>query len=334
VVTIGIILLLALGAQVTLQFSNSFPGFHSNGDCSYCHNEPGTAYNPAYSAAQLTLDGRADEGFWGETQYRRMTIPVGERFGSSEMFIEVVFTQNDTHLFTMVDYGDLTVNGTDTIRYMDSDGITFLWNINMTDFTAAYFSGMKTTAAGEAVDTWVWKPSADDDQAHVGLNTTAEEYANLDGILLDTVFDDQGWVDQGDHDLQAAATWGFQGEHSENDYLVEFVRPLETDNPNDVQFDHSGYYEFALGIYDSSSGIKHLVSFEQAVFVKAVGDDTIDELPVYYQEIVYTTVEDHVTVTDTIEVTQTKSETPWFVVYSILGLLMLGTYATILRRRK
>ena len=179
------VLALSLLAQVSMNV-DSFPGFHGNGDCAICHNDPGTAYNSSYATSSCDPDGEADEAFWGETYGRRMTIPVGNAYGGEEQFVKVVFAQNSTHLFMLIGWEDPTIEGTDTERYADSDGFGIMWNINATNFNQ-YYSGMKTPAADESVDTWVWKPTA--------AESSNEFNSSLTGMMYDNSFSGGGWDD-------------------------------------------------------------------------------------------------------------------------------------------
>jgi hypothetical protein len=329
---IGIILLLALGAQLTLQFSDSLPGFRGGSDCTWCHNDPATAYNPAFADATIDLDGRATESYWSDYQYRRMTV-----FVDVEVYITLVFTQNETHLFGMAQWNDPTVEGTDQMMYMPADGFSLVWNINMTDFTANYPTGMKTKNAGEAADLWLWKASADSHNAHVGLNTSAgaNEYAVITGDMQNLAFNNVGYVDAtAGYTLDANATWGYQSTRARSHYTLEFVRPLVTDNVNDVQFDESRYYDFAVAMFYNSSGADHLSSFELSLFVKATGDTENDFInhPVIVQER-QTLTEYHTdVVTEQVNVTVTEQEAT-FQLFSVIVFAAMIPIIALVRRR-
>jgi DMSO reductase family type II enzyme heme b subunit len=262
-----IVALLAAVSLYSLSLSSSYPGYGGNADCASCHNEPATAYDTTLESETINLDGNSSDAIWSNTKNRRMEIPVGDMYGASEEFIQVTFAQNTTHLFVLADWEDPTINGTDTGMYDDADGIAFCWNISAADFSAAYFSGMKTPDAGEKVDTWSWKPAASETGTQI-----AGGGKTVSGTVTDLSYNTSGWSTDPSQSVLVAATHGNLSEHHEENYRVEFVRPLVTDDPDDVQFDKSGYYEFAIGIYNGSSGASHMVSFEHKVWVKAQGD--------------------------------------------------------------
>lgn len=312
------VLLLTMLAQLGMTV-DSFPGFHGNGDCSVCHNEPGTAYNSLYDTSTIILDGNNSEAFWQEYDFRRMTIPVGSRYGGAEQFLTMIFAQNSSHLFVLTRWSDSTINGTDQDRYGDSDGVSIMWNINATTNFNEYYSGMNTPAAGEAVDVWTWKPTAAEEAN--AFNST------LTGNTYDYLFDDGGWyTNEATTDVEAMAMHGYIEPHAESEYQVEFVRKLETNDPNDVQFKFSQYYKFSVAIFNESSGSSHLMGFVHSVWVEN------EDIP----PVEVTVTEDAVTVTeqDTETFTETKTDTPFFITYVFISLFTTTMILVYFRRRK
>ncbi|MFQ5832538.1 MAG: ethylbenzene dehydrogenase-related protein [Candidatus Thorarchaeota archaeon] len=251
---------------------HAFPGFGGNADCSLCHNSPAIAYDERYGDMEITLDGKATEPFWQETYGKRMEVPVGGMFGANEQMVKMIFAQNTTHLFILVSWEDPDINGTDTPQYQDSDGFAICWNINAANFTAAYFSGMETPNAGEAVDSFTWKPSASETGTQVPTANRGNK--TVTGSVIDYSFDSEGWHTDTFQNVQTAAAHGNITDHYEQNYQIEMVRPLVTDDPGDVQFDHDGYYEFAIAIFSGSAGASHSVSFVQSVWINGYGDTT------------------------------------------------------------
>ncbi len=309
------VLVLSMLAQISMNV-DSFPGFHSNGDCALCHNEPGNAYNSSYATSSCEPDGEADEAFWEEYYGRRMTIPVVSSYGGNEQFVSLIFAQNDTHLFMLTSWGDPTIEGTDTERYASSDGFGIMWNINATNFNQ-YYSGMKTPAADEAVDTWTWKPAA--------AESSNDFNSSLTGMMYDNAFTSAGWADaDATNDLSYGAKHGYIEPHTEEDYRLEAVRALETDDVNDVQFDHSGYYSFGIAVYNNSAGSSHYVSYIYTVYIQN-GDALVTET-------VTEVVEETNTVDETF--TETKTDTPLLSTFVVLGLMACVTAVVFVRRRK
>jgi hypothetical protein len=331
-----------------VQFSyivDSFPGFHSSGECSLCHNEPATAYNASYADAQITLDGLPNEEFWSESNYyNTMEMPMGNTFGGVHIFVMMKFAQNATHLFVYMDWYDNTINGTTSQRFNAADGVAILWNAHPGeyDMKEGWFSGMKTENAGESIDTWVWKANTADEGKEIEsvTNATAGENTPLTGNVWDTSFDNAGWNDSGDvtQDVSAGASWGNLGSHHESNYGVEFARKLTTsDNTgSDVQFDKIGYYEFAVALYNESSGSSHIVSFEHQLYV--YGDCTTDcDIPVVFTEVVTTEVEvpttvvNNVTITDVTTSTESAPLNAWMI---IVSLFSMGVLVNLISRKR
>lgn len=257
--------LLLLTSIALFSYGSAFPGFHGNGPSEWCHSEPGSAaYDATFSA---TLDGQNNEAFWEYTTYvgSRMTIPVAGRFGSAHEYISIIFAQNSTHLYILVEWNDEVINGTDTPQYSPADGFGICFGINVTQFKAGYFSGMVTPEVGEAVDTLVWKPVAAADGTQLPVNDTALNQT-VQGTLLDWHFDSDGWHAD-EVEAQAAAKHGNFSSNAQTNYMLEIVRPLASGNDGDAQFLNDGTYDFAIAVFNGSAGGGHWVSFEHAVFI-------------------------------------------------------------------
>jgi hypothetical protein len=320
---------LALGAQVSLN-TNSFPGFHSNGDCNLCHNEPATAWNASWATESINVNGLADDTVWEEAAGHRMYVPVGSTFGGTEQFIQVTFAQNNTHLFMTLVWGDPGIDGSDMEKYGDADGVSIMWNVNASNFNM-YYSGMKTEKPTEMVDTWTWKATvADEDNA---FNSTFE------GAVYDNAFDDGGWLgDDISNDITAYAKYGYIASHYEEDYFVELARPLVTDDPYDIQFEKTGYYEVMFAIFNGTSGVSHYMSFSHYVWIHnptdtSVATETVTNIVTSVNEV-DTTVTETEKVTETETFTETKTDSIWFGSYTLAALTAFGIGTFIIRRKK
>ena len=248
--------------------ATAYPGYGGNGDCNLCHNEPASSF--LEGDTELTLDGLGDEIFWEEHYGRRMQIPVASQYGSNRQMVELIFAQNSTHLFVYASWGDSTINGTDSARYDDSDGFALCFNINAANFTTAYFSGMSTMNAGESVDAIIWKPAA----SETGQDVLPENNKVVTGDLLDTAISSTGWVAETSTDAVAVVRHGNITAHVEEHYSLELVRPLVTNDPNDVQFDTPGFHDFGIAVFNATSGASHYVSFKHTVWIGAPDDGT------------------------------------------------------------
>ncbi len=222
---------------------------------------------------EITLDGRNTEPFWDEDSAygRRMEIPIAGMYGANEQMVKMIFAQNTTHLFMLVSWEDPDINGTDAPQYQPSDGFSICWNINAVNFTAAYFTGMETPNEGEVVDSMTWKPSASETGTQVPTANRGNK--SVTGSVIDYSFDSDGWHTDTSQNIQVAATHGNLTEHYEENYQIEMVRPLVTNDSADVQFDHDGYYEFSIATFSGSAGAGHAVSFVQSVWINGYGEE-------------------------------------------------------------
>jgi hypothetical protein len=331
------VLVLASAVQISY-IVDSFPGFHSSSDCSLCHNEPATAYNSSFVDADITLDGLPNEEFWGDSNhYNTMEFPMASTFGSTHIFVLVKFAQNSTHFFMWIDWEDTTINGTDTMRYSTADGVAVLWNAHPGEYDLkdGWFGGMETDNPGEEVDTWVYKPAAADTGKQSTIDLNAGETYTLTGEGLDTMFDEGGWDDDLDttQDLSFGSSWGNITDRHEENYGIEFSRPLVTDDPGDVQFDKIGYYEFAIAIWNASSGSSHIMSFEHSVFV--YGDcDTDCDIPAGGLTVISYVPTTEVSVVPTTEVTTKTESAPINMYFVLISLFSVAALVRLVPRRK
>jgi len=262
----SLFVLAALISPLTIAAVTGFYGFGGpgpGGECDNCHNEPASAYGGAYATETLILDGSDRETFWQSHLYRGMEIPIGNTSGTTEQFVRMIFAQNSTHLFIWADWSDPIINGTDTEMYDNSESFSICFNINVPDFQARYAA--MSTPPGTTVDTIIWKPAASTTDTQV----TGTGYVNqtVTGSINDYVMTSTGWDNDTTENYQVAARHGNLSGHHEENYGLEIIRPLVTNDPQDVQFDHAGNYEFAIAVFNGTSGIEHYMSFVHAVYV-------------------------------------------------------------------
>jgi len=323
--TIGIIALLAIGAQQTM---NVKPYYRSSfGDCGRCHNTPAMAYNASNADALITLDGNETEDFWGDMG-NTMYIPISplngpgddEHFG----FVRARISQNSTHLFAIfrAPSDDARVNGSDS-RSGDRDAFALLWNVNQDNFNLNMFDGMKSAEEGKMIDNIMWIPTLDE-------TGTIDDAAGLDGVegtVYDEAYTDVGRTTDDTNDWNVAAL--FQTSHGHTDYYIEMVRPLVTaDGTDDVQFQYDGYYGFAVAVWNQTSLGDHWVSYEQYVWVSGV--DGVN--PADIVEVTITEAGDDVTITEAGETV--TEDSPFDMLFAFFGLFSVGLTVTLLRRRK
>ncbi|MCY3414571.1 MAG: hypothetical protein INQ03_23180 [Candidatus Heimdallarchaeota archaeon] len=308
-----VILALALCANLAMQV-NSYPGIRSGGaECLDCHNEPiSTEYDSTTEAnVNLDIDGDDDDIFWDDNARAALYIPIGNYLGDGHVFefVRTYFAQNSTHVFFMVRVhdSDYDVVGTDNPYYGSADKLAFLWNINASTTGQGFGSGMSADIEeGEAVDLWMFSPAAAD-------NTNGSDTVYFDAVTYDGSYVSGAQANDTNNDLEAAVKYTTNAHGGTMDYFYEIVRPLTTDDDTDVQFDHSGFYEFSIAVWDESNGASHHVSFSHYLWVTEPVND-ISHAP--YDNVVTTTTEtvqdvdeEEVEVVETVDVTVTVDET-------------------------
>ena len=271
-----IIAILALAAQVSFN-ANSFQGFGGSGtNCATCHNVGLNAWNSDYATAQITLDGKATEAFWSGAIYRSMEIPVAQSRGNSghpNEFVSFKVAQNNTHLFILMSWEDPEINGTSAVKLDPSDGAAILWNID-SDWDLGFPNGMSTTTG--SIDTWIWKV----DEAAEGTEPAPDVGTDANGttvpvgtvIKTDYVMNNIGWIADTEQDVGVAGVYGNLSSHAATNYQLEFSRPLVTNDPDDVQFDKTGYYDFAISIFNNTNGDGHYMGYSHMVWVYQPND--------------------------------------------------------------
>ncbi|MHA2502479.1 MAG: ethylbenzene dehydrogenase-related protein [Candidatus Kariarchaeaceae archaeon] len=311
-----VIAIMVFGIQMSFVV-DSFPGFHSSGDCNLCHNYPATAYNSSFETYNLDLDGELDEPIWDDhsTYGRRTMVPVAGRFGSAHVFLTVYFGQNSSHFFMAIGWEDETINGADEDR-TDTDGVAVMFNINVTDFDTGY--GMDRAPGDSAVDVITWRPAA----SETGQELYQNDYVPkaIESNLVDEHIYDDDRDGDATNEWEWAAVHGNVSNHNEHNYNVEFVRPLVTDDPNDVQFSESKYYEFGIALFNDTSNSGHWISPAYEVYVYNGPEVT--------ETVTETVTEDAVTVTQV----ETESKNPLEFLPILLALFVTPT--VILLRRK
>jgi hypothetical protein len=281
---------------------DSFPGFHSNGECAVCHNEPSTAYNESYALEDVVADGVADEIVWSEGLGNQVRVPMANTARDVHEFISTFFAQNATHIFIRINWEDFAIDGTNTAKYADADGIAFMWNMDSDAFMSGdYFDGM-SLRDGNA-DMVVWKAAASDVGKEDGVNVTAKETVALDGKTYDYKMTTSGMTLDTSNDYTVGATWGYQGSRDQHDYLVEIVRPLDTGDANDVTFEYNGYYAWQMALFNETSGVEHWISLPHWTYVHTGVDDPAGKTATVTNSKTITEM-----ATTTTTVTETKTE--------------------------
>jgi len=235
-------LFLTFTSIIILLFYNSlllgYPG-QGPGDCKKYHEtiHLDVYYDPK---AFIIIDGIDNEDFWHVSgKNNSIVIPVASEYGTPNFFIRYInmsFVHSDTHLFILASWED----STPLSRW---DQFSMCWNINMSNYTAAFYQGMRTGPYGGGdVDTWQW-----------GYRIGKENGSSYNGY--DTCFGDDGWYPHNSEISQIETgmiygTWF----NDTNRYQIEISRPLTTGEQYDVQFEEKTIYEFTIAILDNEYG--------------------------------------------------------------------------------
>lgn len=205
-----------------------------DGDCKGYH---GTTHLDVYHdpSASITLDGVDNEAFWHVSgKNNSIQVPVASDIQGSDFFIlyvDMVFVRSNTHIYILARWLDYSLKS-------NWDQFSICWNINMENYTAGLFQGMKTESYGGGdVDTWQW-----------GYRLGKANGSSYDGY--DACFGDTGWYDR-TSELSQVETGMIYGN---NHYQIEIARPLTTGEIYDVQFIENKPYGFSIGILDNSYG--------------------------------------------------------------------------------
>lgn len=317
------IVLLFASAQIAL-YTNSYYGFAGNADCAQCHNEGANLYVEDLADATVVVDGIADDTMWTQNTTGRLLYNfVGSAFGTVHMYLRMLFGQNDTHIFVFCWWEDVQIEGAATAQTDPGDGMTIMWNID-SDWPLNFPSGMAT---GEGtIDVWTWKAGVaaegTEPAPDVGANANRTNVAVPTDTDSDFYINEIGYTSVNDNqDVLAEGRYGNHTYRREQHYTAEFARPLVTDDATDIQFDKTGYYDFAVGIWNGTSGEDHLMGFTHQVWVYNPND------PGHVPE----------TVTSTVTVTDSGEDTGQATNMGILGLSIIALVAVstiVIRRRR
>jgi hypothetical protein len=324
---------LASFMALNLVTSTSFPGYGGNKECNYCHNQPALVKDVSGANATFTMGNIAqaqkvfDEN---NVQWARDEVPtIQTNNRNAEIaFVSMTFIRNSTDLMVQATVNDNTVNNTSPAT-SDKFGIIFdidVVNFSVGQFLTAYTTGqpLSTTLSGQMgfsqgghADFWFVDTSV------VKANTTGmanDEYIST-GILTDSQQDVHVmvWYGNGGHGMQ---------------YQYYFVRPLNTGDKNDAQFDVAGtpiYY--AIAHWDASLTVYHDSSFDQMVVVgnsvSGITARTTTETNVQTETKTETTT---TTVSGTTTTTGTTSS--FTAVFVLAGLVVSIPLISHMRRRK
>jgi hypothetical protein len=262
---------LASFMALNLYTSTSFPGYGGSKECNYCHNQPALVKDaPDDGNFALGNMTQASQVFSEDNvQWARDEVPVVQTNNNSAgtvEFISMEFMRNSTDIMVHASVPDATFNNTSKAS---SDKFGIIFNIDVVNFTVGQFitsynfgtkdldqtlSGQMAFTNGHA-DFWYV------DMADVTVNSTgmAKDEAISTGILSDGV---------SHQDVHMSVFYGGYGHANSLEYDFFFVRALNTNDPNDAQFNVAGtQIHYAVAAWNNSASYYHHSSFDQMVIV-------------------------------------------------------------------
>lgn len=259
---------LASFMAMNLYTSTSFPGYGGNEACNECHNQP--ALVKKVEASFAMTDFTAAENVF--SQYGQWStdevpiIPTNNRSESNLEFSAVTFLKNSTDVMVRAQMSDRTPTAKGT-GSATSDKYGFIFNIDVVNFTVGDFltnynssdtnldsvlTGQMAFSSGGHADFWYV------DVGKIGTNATgmASDKSISTGILTDT-----------EQDVHVSVWYGDLG-HGSVGYRYYFVRPIDTKDSNDAQFNVDGTtMHYAIASWNGNSGAYHHSSFDQMIIV-------------------------------------------------------------------
>jgi len=251
--------------------------------CYNCHAPNAmSAYSPeAGYASNITVDGNVtdDMGWDDAPKYHKQYIPVSSGITGDEEFMETWFWQSETDLYIYMELyttGGET-NGSDS-QFGAADGFAICWNIDSPGFTGRYTSAMNTThMGGGSIDTMTWKLWANGSGAIADMEASngGDWQIVANGSTYDMNMDETGWHLETENSWTVGVTLINTSRYGNvyNQYIMEAKRPLTTNDPGDVQFDHTGYYQFAIAgmngtaTAEAGNGSAHHISWGQQLYI-------------------------------------------------------------------
>jgi hypothetical protein len=274
--------------------STSFPGFHSDAPCNFCHNDPVYAREVT---GEISVDP-TDAAMWDDNQQWSLNeVPMVNTNNRSEFeFFAMQWLTNSTHVAFRARIPDDTMNS--------NDKFAIIWNIDVSNFTVGEFlthyaeegtSGSMSFSNGHA-DMWFWKAST------IGANSsgaTMDYYIDTSHYMADSTTNGMTYTYYG----------GMGGFGNPSGWILTFVRELTTGDANDVQFETGSVIQYALAHWNDGSYVNHMSSFDKSL---VVGDqiygagDTVTAVSTVVQTETETK---SVNVTQTLKQTETETVT-------------------------
>ena len=325
------IFFLASFLALNLVTSTSFPGYGTNKECNYCHNQPALVKDVSGANSTFAFGDivQAQKVFSEDNlQWARDEVPtIQTNNRSAEIaFVSMAFLRNSTSLMVQAQIEDPTVNNTNQAT---SDKIGIIFNIDAKNFSVGQF--LTSYVTGQPLDTTLHGIMGFSQGGHADLwmVDTSIVKANTTGMASDMYISTGILTDA----KQNVSVWVWYGNigHGHMGYQYYFVRPLNTGDVNDAQFDVAGtpiYY--AVAHWDASWTVYHDSSFDQMVVV----GNSVDGITARTTTETKTSVQTQ-TETKTITTSNTSGTTSSFTAVFVLAALAVSIpLISHMRKRK
>lgn len=319
---------------LNLYTSTSYIGYGNNEACNNCHNQP---------ALVKTVNGNFGMTNWAQAekvfsngQWATDEVPtVQTNNRSNTQFDQITFLKNTTDIMVRAQVASpsYTTKGSGTAT---SDKFAMLFDINSPNITVGDFLTYYNSTTGVSLDNVLTGNMAFTNGAKadlwyvvvsdIGVNATgkAQDMAITTGVLSD------GSAHQ---DVYVSIWYGDLG-HGSIGYRYYFVRPLDTGDSNDAQFNVDGTaIHYAIADWQGDSTYYHMASFDQTIIV---GDslNVIQTSTVVSTSVSTTTEVQNNTVTVTQPGSGSSTAASFTTLFVLAGLVVAIPVISTLRRKK
>jgi hypothetical protein len=260
----------ALASFVALNMytSTSFPGFGGSEACNNCHNQPALVRQVDMSFAMNDF-ASANDLFNEYGQFATNEVPViptNNRSDANLEFIKVVFLKNSTDVMVQAQVPDRTVTSKGTSA-STSDKFGFIFNIDVVNFTVgdfiSYYNSSSSAPLDEVLSGQMMFNNGHADFWYVDIGALGY---NATGMASDKYIGGAILPDD-TQDVHVSVWYGDLG-HGSVGYRIYMVRPLNTGDANDAQFDVDGTaIHYAIAAWNNEKNEYHLSSFDQMIIV-------------------------------------------------------------------
>lgn len=263
------IFFLASFMALNLVTSTSFPGYGNNKECNYCHNQPAlvkdvSGTNASFTMGNITQAQRVfDENNLQWARDEVPTIQTNDRNTAIE-FVSMAFLRNSTDLMVQAQVNDATMNDTSSAT---SDKFGIIFDIDVVNFSVGQFLTSYTNNQPLSTTLQGQMGFSQGGHADFWFVDTANVHANTTGLAQNMYISTGILSEPSTQQTVQVFAWYGSWAHGHG-WQFYFVRPLNTNDNNDAQFNVAGtpiYY--AIAHWNDSLTTSHISSFDQMVVV-------------------------------------------------------------------